>query len=114
LNWINNDKEFKQLIYLGKEKPSITLSEFLEIEQKFVENPIRVKKGVLDDIQTKRDLENLPPLSKSTYYRKADQTLLSQYSYEMEYRWFESRKITIPSDYSVEKNRDVWIFSLMR
>ncbi len=28
-NWINNDKDFKQLIYLGKEKPSITLSEFL-------------------------------------------------------------------------------------
>ena len=26
-NWINNYKEFKQLIYLGKEKPSITLSE---------------------------------------------------------------------------------------
>jgi hypothetical protein len=40
-NWINNDKEFKQLIYLGKEKPSITLSEFLEIKHKFVENPIQ-------------------------------------------------------------------------
>ena len=105
-NWINNDKDFKQLIYLGKEKPSITLSEFLEIEYKFVENPIQVKKGIYDEIQTKRDLENLKPLSKSTYYRKVDQTLLSQYSYEKEYRWFESHKITIPSDYSIEKNRD--------
>jgi hypothetical protein len=105
-NWINTDKEFKQLIYLGKEKPSITLSEFLEINHKFVENPIQVKKGVLDDIQTKRVLENLPSLSKSTYYRKVDQTLLSQFSFEQEYRWFESQKITIPSDYSVEKNRD--------
>jgi len=104
-NWINNDKEFKQLIYLGKEKPSITLSEFLEIEHKFVENPIQVKKGIYDEIQTKRDVENLAILSKSTYYRKVDQTLLSQYSYEKEYRWFESQKITIPSDYSVEKNR---------
>jgi hypothetical protein len=104
--WIQNDKEFSGFIYLGKEKPSITLSEFLEIEQKFVENPIQVKKGVLDDIQTKRAIENLSPLSKSTYYRKADQTLLSQYSYEKEYRWFESQKITIPSDYSIEKNRD--------
>jgi len=46
-NWINNDKEFKQLIYLGKEKPSITLSEFLEIEHKFVKNPIQVKKRYL-------------------------------------------------------------------
>ncbi len=104
--WIQNDKEFSSFIYLGKEKPSITLSEFLEIEQRFAENPIQVKKGALDDIQTKRDLENLSRLSKSTYYRKVDQTLLSQYSYEKEYRWFESRKITIPSDYSVEENRD--------
>src|SRR5574341_1488481 len=104
--WIQNDKEFSNFIYLGKEKPSITLSEFLEIEQKFVENPIQVKKRVFDDIQTKRGLENLSPLSKSTYYRKVDKTLLSQYSYEMGYRWFESEKITITSDYSVEKNRD--------
>ena len=65
-----------------------------------------MKKGIYDEIQTKRDLENLKPLSKSTYYRKVDQTLLSQYSYEKEYRWFESHKITIPSDYSIEKNRD--------
>ena len=104
--WIQNDKEFSSFIYLGKEKPSITLSEFLEIEYKFVENPIQVKKGIYDEIQTRRDTENLAPLSKSTYYRKVDQTLLSQYSYEKEYRWFESHKITIPSDYSVEKNRD--------
>jgi len=105
-NWINHDKEFKQLIYLGKEKPSITLSEFLEIEYKFAENPIQVKTGIFDEIQTKRDLLNLEPLSKSTYYRKVDQTLLSQYSYEKEYRWFESQKITIPEDYSIEKNRE--------
>jgi hypothetical protein len=104
--WIQNDKEFSSFVYLGKEKPSITLSEFLEIEYKFVENPIQVKKGIYDEIQTRRETENLAPLSKSTYYRKVDQTLLSQYSYEKEYRWFESHKITIPSDYSVEKNRD--------
>ena len=113
--WIQSDKGFSSLVYLGKEKPSITLSEFLEIEYKFAENPVQVKKGIYDEIQTKRDLENLAPLSKSTYYRKVDQTLLSQYSYEMEYRWFESQKITIPPDYSVEKNRDslstLFIFS---
>jgi hypothetical protein len=45
-NWLNHDKEFKQLIYLGKEKPSITLSEFLEIEYKFTENPIQVKNSI--------------------------------------------------------------------
>jgi hypothetical protein len=104
--WIKNDIEFSSFIYLGKEKPSITLLEFLEIKQKFFENPIQVKKDVYDEIKIKRDVENLAPLSKSTYYRKVDQTLLSQYSYEKEYRWFESQKITILPDYSIEKNRD--------
>ncbi len=32
-NWIKNDKKFAGLVYLGKEKPSITLAEFFEIEQ---------------------------------------------------------------------------------
>lgn len=54
--WIQNDKEFSSFIYLGKEKPPITLSEFLEIEYKLAENPIQVKKGIFDEIQTKRDL----------------------------------------------------------
>ena len=102
-NWINHDKEFKQLIYLGKEKPSMTLSEFLEIEYKFSKNPIQVKNGIYDEIQRKRDLLNLEPLPKSSYYRKVNQTLLSQYSYDIEYRWFESEKITIPEDYSLKK-----------
>jgi len=35
-----------------------------------------------------------------------NQTLLSQYSFENEYHWFESQKITLPEDYSIEKNRD--------
>ena len=47
-NWKKNDKEFKQLIYLGKEKPSITLSEFLEIEYKFAENPIQRRFSTLN------------------------------------------------------------------
>jgi hypothetical protein len=33
--WIQNENDFSSFIYLGKEKPSITLSEFLEIEYKY-------------------------------------------------------------------------------
>ncbi len=29
-NWIKTDKEFSQFIYLGKEKPSLTLFEFFK------------------------------------------------------------------------------------
>ncbi|MCG7848607.1 MAG: hypothetical protein MIO93_05435, partial [ANME-2 cluster archaeon] len=42
--WVKNNKEFSQFIYLGKEKPSITLFEFFKIEQELTTNPIQVKK----------------------------------------------------------------------
>jgi len=115
--WIRHDKEFQASSILERK----TIHHSIRIpwnRTKIHRKSHSNKKGVLDDIQTKRDMENLSPLSKSTYYRKVDQTLLSQYSYEMEYRWFESQEITIPSDYSVEKNRDalstLFIFQTLR
>jgi hypothetical protein len=101
-----NDREFAQFIYLGKEKPSITLAEFFEIEQQIATDPLKVKKGIYDDLQNKRDLNDLETIPKSTFYRRVDQILLSLYFSEAEYRWFESRNITLPLDYSVEKNRN--------
>ncbi len=105
-NWIKNDREFAQFIYLGKEKPSITLAEFFEIEQQIAADPLQVKKGIYDDLQNKRELNDLETIPKSTFYRRVDQILLSLYFSEAEYRWFESRNITLPLDYSVEKNRN--------
>ncbi len=52
--WIKTDKEFSQFIYLGKEKPPITLFEFFKIDQELRENPIKVKKGIYGDIQEER------------------------------------------------------------
>jgi hypothetical protein len=37
--WIKKDKEFSQFIYLGKEKPPITLFEFFKIERGLELNP---------------------------------------------------------------------------
>ena len=51
LGIIKTDKEFSQFIYLGKEKPPITLFEFFKIEQGLESNPIQVKKCLYDDIQ---------------------------------------------------------------
>ncbi len=51
---IRTDKEFSQFIYLGKEKPPITLFEFFKIERGLELNPIQVKKGLFDDIQEGR------------------------------------------------------------
>jgi len=43
--WIKTDKEFSQFIYLGKEKPPITLFEFFKIEQGLESNPIQEYKS---------------------------------------------------------------------
>ena len=53
-NWIKTDKEFSQFVYLGKEKPPITLFEFFKIDHELRENPIKVKKGIYGDIQEER------------------------------------------------------------
>ena len=103
--WIKNDKEFSQFIYLGKEKPSITLFEFFKIEQELTSNPIQVKKGIYEDIQDQRKLVNQKPLAKSTYYRALKQKVLSMYCSETD-NWFKAKLIPFPEDYSIETNRE--------
>jgi hypothetical protein len=41
--WIKTDKQFSEFIYLGKEKPTVTLYEFFKIEHELASNPIQVK-----------------------------------------------------------------------
>src|SRR3990170_5135501 len=76
-NWIKTDKEFSHFIYLGKEKPSITLFEFFKIEHGLESNPIQVKKGMYDDIQEERKIRDQEPLAKTTFYRHVNQKILS-------------------------------------
>jgi len=104
-NWIKTDKEFSHFIYLGKEKPSVTLFEFFKIEQELSSNPIQVKKGIHEDIQEQRKAQNQKPLSKPTFYRAARQKILSMYCSET-YNWFKAKKIPFPEYYSLEKNRE--------
>src|SRR4030065_985048 len=59
--WIKTDKEFSEFIYLGKEKPPITLFEFFKIDQGLESNPIQVKKCLYDDIQDERIERNQKP-----------------------------------------------------
>ena len=103
--WIKTDKEFSQFTYLGKEKPSVTLSEFFKIEQELASNPIQVKKGIHENIQEQRKEQNQKPLTKPTFYRCVNQKILSMYCYETG-NWFKAKKIPFPENYSVEKNRE--------
>ncbi|MDP3104023.1 MAG: hypothetical protein Q8M95_05385, partial [Candidatus Methanoperedens sp.] len=104
-NWIKSDNEFSQFIYLGKEKPPITLFEFFKINYELRENPIKVKKGLYEDIQEERKAENQKPLAESTFYRHVKQEVLSIYCSETD-NWFKAKKIPFPEDYSLEKNRE--------
>ncbi|MBC2707096.1 MAG: hypothetical protein HF977_05120 [ANME-2 cluster archaeon] len=103
--WIQNDEDFSQFIYLGKEKPSMTLFEFFQIEQELTSNPIQVKKRIYEDIQEQRRSENQKSLAKSTYYRTLKQKVLSMYCSETD-NWFKAKFIPFPEDYSIEKNRE--------
>jgi hypothetical protein len=103
--WIKADKEFSQFIYLGKEKPPITLFEFFKIEQGLESNPIQVKKGLYEDIQDERIERNQKPLAKSTFYRSTNQKILSMFGSDQN-NWFKAKEIPFPDNYSLEKNRE--------
>lgn len=103
--WIRTDKEFSKFIYLGKEKPPITLFEFFKIDHELRENPIKIKKGIYGDIQEQRKSRNQKPLAESTFYRHVKQEVLSIYCSETD-NWFRSKDIHFPEDYSLEKNRE--------
>ena len=104
--WIKTDKEFSQFIYLGKEKPPITLFEFFKIDHELRENPIKVKKGIYGNIQEERKSRNQKPLSESTFYRNIKQEILSIYCSETN-NWFRSighrlRPKFIPKSLSID------------
>lgn len=103
--WIKTNRKFSQFIYLGKEKPSITLFEFFKIEHGLESNPIQVKKGIFEDIQEERISRNRETLAKSTFYRGMNQKILSMFGSETD-NWFKVKKITFPENYSVEENRN--------
>jgi hypothetical protein len=103
--WIKTDKDFSKFIYLGKEKPPITLFEFFKIEHGLESNPIQVKKGLYDDIQEERIERNKEPLAKTTFYRGVNQKILSMFGSDQD-NWFKAKKITFPENYSLEKNRE--------
>ena len=99
--WIKEDKDFYNIIYLGKHRSHITHDEFLEIKKRIYSNPQEVKSHILSDLQDLRKIrgkKNIPP---STFYRLINRTFL-----EDSFDWFKINKIKIPSQYSVEEARD--------
>jgi hypothetical protein len=72
--WKRNIKEFRDLRYLEKRPPSVTVDEFIEMESRLHSNPIEVKSRVLEDIRADRLGKGLRNLPSSTFYRTMEQT----------------------------------------
>jgi len=98
--WLKEDKAFIGLHYLGNHKPSITLNEFIEIENRIVSNPLEVKSHIYSDINKERETSGKESIAKPTFYRAARQTSIEKYS------WFARKFIKLPSLYSVHDARD--------
>ena len=89
--WKGSIKEFRDLRYLGKRPPSVTLQEFIEIEARIPSNPIEVKSHVLEDVKADRLSKGLQNLPSSTFYRVMRQTDLYLFLSEAKYSWFNVR-----------------------
>jgi len=61
--WLKMNREYSKFIYLGKEKPPITLFEFFKIENGLETNPIQVKIGIYNDIQEERIVQKSRTIS---------------------------------------------------
>lgn len=102
--WVKEDPAFANLTYLGRYRPSITLNEFLEIEERIHSNPLEVKSHILADLRECRESKGEKAIPTSTFYRRTKQTVLN--GYFSGYDWFEVKNIKIPPQYSIEEARD--------
>jgi len=113
-----NDARFEGLVYLGRNRPLVTLNEFMEIKSRISSNPLEIKQYILSDLQTKRKANGKEVITRPTFYRVAKQATLSQFSLDYSFSWFASNKISMPEDYSVEEAREslstIFTFSDMK
>ena len=116
--WKKKDPLFKNFVYLGRNRPLITLNEFTEIKSRICGNPLEIKQHILSDLQAKRMVGGKESIAKTTFYRAAEQVNLFQFSSDFTYSWFVSNKITIPKGYSFEEAREslstIFTFSDMK
>jgi len=66
--WSETDTRFLDIKYLGKRYISLTLDEAFEIERNLMDNPLMVKKYLLESINANRVRNDLVPLPKTSFY----------------------------------------------
>jgi hypothetical protein len=67
--WTSNDQAFNQLTYRGQRTISITLDDFILINQKLKEKPLGRMLDILREINDNRQEQGKEPIPQSTFYR---------------------------------------------
>jgi hypothetical protein len=68
--WRAIDKRFAYLNYIGRRRPNYSLREFIPALDELAENILALPILYLHEINYKRKAENLPPISKSSFFEK--------------------------------------------
>lgn len=78
--WRSSDVRFSYLNYLGKRRPNYSLREFIPALNSLSKNILARPILFLDDINYNRKAENLPPISKSSFFKVLNDVGFSEVS----------------------------------
>lgn len=78
--WRSSDVRFSNLNYLGKRRPNYSLREFIPALNSLSKNILARPILFLDDINYYRKAENLPPISKSSFFKVLNDVGFSEVS----------------------------------
>ena len=102
--WSETDTRFLDIKYLGKRYISLTLDEAFEIERNLIDNPLMVKKYLLESINANRIHNDLVPLPKTPFYEVVDKyikTILN--GSNIQHIWLKVHGVTPSKKYSLEE-----------
>lgn len=96
--------QFSDIKYLGKRYVQLTLNEILEIEHNLEDNPMMIKKYLLESINANKLNNNMLPLPKTAFYDFVDKYLNSALKGDnIQYIWLKTHGVTPSKKYSIEE-----------
>ncbi|CEG11236.1 hypothetical protein MSIBF_A1320020 [groundwater metagenome] len=105
--WSEKDIRFSDIKYLGKRYIQITLDEILKIEHSLEDNPMMVKKYLLESTNANRIHNDMLPLLKTTFYEFVDKYFNSILNVDnIQYIWLKIKGVTPSKKYSIEEAKN--------
>jgi hypothetical protein len=102
--WSETDARFSDIKYLGKRYIPLPMNEILEIERNLKDNPLIVKKYLLDGINANRVHNAMLPLPKTPFYDFIDKYVESILNGDnIQCIWLKTQGVTHSKKYSLEE-----------